>query len=1297
MASYLLTRTSHYLHRFGPRYDAYYAFLQHTNADLDEARSEGVGSKKRTAEFEPEQPQVEAKRRRRFTGHPPRESHDKRLTGDYDAGKNPVPIGIPQGEDEMAATDSVRAKSASAAGVLSRPKGRGGVRPTNTLDARPHDVKYAQPSRPSGSMSYDQGTTASKRASAYSTSQSKGRDGFDDHEVEDRRHNKRLKLDRVPPLPAQPTEAAENIAIDLTSNGDGSQEIVGTTITKMNGKPVRNESRLSQRAIDLSSPSKPFEHREFKNVDSKVRVGEKSKRKSKEGRPSDQGSSRGTPVTSHGSPRMATSLYSDDNEDVHVIPNPREPKKPKTELQANGQKAKAALEINLTKGFRDHPPKAKKAGEMDDVAEINRRMIAHQKQPWGPPPSHAEANPAQRPPRRTIRQETTPQRDNTSRRSTHPPEETGTDRLNDKFQRVNATASPKQSFRETEELPSRAGKNFPKPSTRASPISDESPDPLANGDNTVSRKGLSSIRKPEKRPGREAQIATATHGIDEEDRRAGSAWAAAKAKKKSQPAQQEERSHDDERISISAFYAATCILESGDIGLRYSPEEKLIYLTHNAQMVQIPGKGRVLSISDQEVNKVLWDRHHDDLAMCTRGPAGDVIGGWMCIVFNSTEDTRWFHDCLLAVTNERLLGQPMDTDKFRVLFQKYRENINHGYQQAARKRELAIETARRETMTQARQTQSARDRPRTGQFTYGSQRSSRTRSQAVRQGFHDDEQIQYEVEESPSRTLSEEITSRRDSDRRRDTRSEGLHRSEYFTPATPRRSGRASTSTRKARSPTPPQKWTRLNNLAPWPHPVVYPTEGPKRVTVDFQDLERLDEDEFLNDNIVGFAMRQIEEAMSPGLRESVFFFNTFFYTALSTKDGKKAFNYDAVKRWTKKTDLMGVPFVVVPINLHLHWFLAIICNLPNIDRKSSTLDDEDAGDDEDLEAGSDYEQFAAGDANQTAKANLSQSTDAMEHLNLSEPNNGTPRLPSDAEEVADKPSSKGRKSKKKKAPPQRQYEANVPIIITLDSLGSQHTVESRFLKDYIVAEAFEKRGMAVIRDEIQGMTAKGIPQQVNFSDCGVYVVGYLEQFAKDPRGFVKSVLSREINKEADFASFDPSAKREQIRNDLLQMQKEQQEARQGVKKPAKKATTKATEVPDQPSKVPPATAAPDEQGEVQAPKEVTKKVIREAVAIEPTPPPLPVPGPGNQSVDCNQSQDEELDTGLPRPLDQRESEQSEEILEPDSSTIALQRELLQQIHAPAKIQHPAAVSAPAEVSPPAEIPDSQEEVKAAG
>ncbi|KAF2191699.1 cysteine proteinase [Zopfia rhizophila CBS 207.26] len=137
-----------------------------------------------------------------------------------------------------------------------------------------------------------------------------------------------------------------------------------------------------------------------------------------------------------------------------------------------------------------------------------------------------------------------------------------------------------------------------------------------------------------------------------------------------------------------------------------------------------------------------------------------------------------------------------------------------------------------------------------------------------------------------------------------------------------------------------PQKFSVVHGLGePWKNPVNY-TIGRRRATVEFQDLFRLDEGEFLNDSLIDFYMLYLfEHANVPA--NKVYLFNTHFYTSLTrpVKGQRGVINYDGVSRWTSRDDLFAYDYILVPINEDAHWYLAIICNVPNINRKM-LLDD---------------------------------------------------------------------------------------------------------------------------------------------------------------------------------------------------------------------------------------------------------------------------------------------------------------------------------------------------------------------
>nr|OQO22851.1 hypothetical protein B0A51_09441 [Rachicladosporium sp. CCFEE 5018] len=391
--------------------------------------------------------------------------------------------------------------------------------------------------------------------------------------------------------------------------------------------------------------------------------------------------------------------------------------------------------------------------------------------------------------------------------------------------------------------------------------------------------------------------------------------------------------------------------------------------------------------------------------------------------------------------------------------------------------------------------------------------------------------------------------------------------------ASARRSTRTPRAVR-APSPLPPQRWTETYKGKPWDHAVLYPSEGLRKVTVDFQDIERLDEGEFLNDNLIGYALRRIEETMAPERKNEVHFFNSFFFTSLMNKNGKKGFNYDAVKKWTKNKNLFDLPYVVVPINENLHWYVAIICNLPTLLRRHVGDAEEDATPDVQDEQSEQGESSLAEASNviqdsQEPIAADQATTLSVERLSLDgEPVDerlgtaqsaevrigeyirgeaGEKALPS-----AGAPARATKKSKTRSAPSLKKYATGEPTIITFDSLSGAHVAEVARLKDYVNEEGKARCDMEVPRGALQGLTAKSIPQQSNFCDCGLFLIGYVEAFAADPKGFIDKVLGRTLDPQKDFAGFDPSLKRAQLREGLFELYEEQHAAKEALKKQKK-------------------------------------------------------------------------------------------------------------------------------------------------
>ncbi|CAK4016382.1 Ubiquitin-like-specific protease 2 [Lecanosticta acicola] len=468
---------------------------------------------------------------------------------------------------------------------------------------------------------------------------------------------------------------------------------------------------------------------------------------------------------------------------------------------------------------------------------------------------------------------------------------------------------------------------------------------------------------------------------------------------------------------------------------------------------------------------------------------------------------------------------------------------------------------------------------------------------------------------------------------------ENITRSPYFDQ--PRRSGRV-TGRMQAKSPTPPrvvEKWSEMNNPAPWRNQVVYPSEGPRRVTLEFCDLLKLDDEEYLNDSLVNFWLRRIEENMPAEHKDKVHFFNTYFYTSMTTKKGKTGFNYDAIQRWTKSVDLFTKPYVVVPINASYHWFAVIICNLPNIRRELSDVKDEEASAADqadgpvviDLPSEQPPSDDIEGDAQALTSSNRASpedegdvfTFDANGQASNAQPDEGA----GDTEALHE--TAKGKKPQNK-GPGMRKFETDQPVLISMDSFGLARTAELKYLKLYLQKEAEMKRAMDLDLKELQGVTAKSLPEQSNLTDCGVYLLAYIEQFCKDPARFVKKILRREDDIKEDFEGFHPSHKRTEIRNVLLELEKVQYERRIAQKK-AKAAAKNAATTPAPSTQAVADSSAKEKSPTPSAPVEPSDNLP--APSEEPR---ADQPKPQSELTAMGIDEGEDLEVAMPRGVGER-------------------------------------------------------------
>ncbi|KAK0758455.1 hypothetical protein N5P37_008853 [Trichoderma harzianum] len=364
--------------------------------------------------------------------------------------------------------------------------------------------------------------------------------------------------------------------------------------------------------------------------------------------------------------------------------------------------------------------------------------------------------------------------------------------------------------------------------------------------------------------------------------------------------------------------------------------------------------------------------------------------------------------------------------------------------------------------------------------------------------------------------------------------SDALQRVEEMLDFESRRSTRSSAPTTRYRMPSP-VGWTQVNPdwHESWQAPLVFPPTGKNRATVDKIDIPRLDENEFLNDNLINFYIRYLEhklEREKPELLRKVYFFSTFFFEKLRSTKGK--INYDGVKAWTAKVDLLSYDYIVVPVNEHAHWYLAIICNVPNAiqstweGKSSETLTNSMSN--------------AIEVTDTPSSPRLSTVERDLTEISLEDGTAATGKQKEETAEVSQSPP----KKRKSTGATSSKFDPSQPRIITLDSLGGPHAPTCKALREYLIEEAKTKKGIELTTVPA-GMTARGIPEQNNFCDCGVFILGYMQEFLANPDEAARKLLMKE---ELGW-NIRPSEMRNRIRGLLFDLQGEQQEHHKQLEK----------------------------------------------------------------------------------------------------------------------------------------------------
>ncbi|XP_010898691.2 sentrin-specific protease 7b isoform X2 [Esox lucius] len=291
------------------------------------------------------------------------------------------------------------------------------------------------------------------------------------------------------------------------------------------------------------------------------------------------------------------------------------------------------------------------------------------------------------------------------------------------------------------------------------------------------------------------------------------------------------------------------------------------------------------------------------------------------------------------------------------------------------------------------------------------------------------------------------------------------------------------------------ERGSRLQTLLPTRLIQYPPLPSRGRIAVTTEDLDCLDRGQFLNDVIIDFYLKYLLLERAPGpLAERCHVFSSFFYKQLTRRDTfleeaaavpARDRRHQRVGTWTRNVDIFDKDYLFVPVNHEAHWYLVVIC-FPGLEQAqheewSGPVEVENSGEKRKWES-----QASAGPSPEAG------------HTKMKEAGRASGRAIEDE-----------RKPKlRRHSPPEctqegcrRKTVVKKPCILVMDSLKlSYHEPIYKLLRDYLHVEWRVRRRTPrdFTGDSMKGSHCR-VPLQDNSSDCGLYLLQYVESFLQNP------------------------------------------------------------------------------------------------------------------------------------------------------------------------------------------------------
>ncbi|NXT63498.1 SENP7 protease, partial [Chaetops frenatus] len=333
------------------------------------------------------------------------------------------------------------------------------------------------------------------------------------------------------------------------------------------------------------------------------------------------------------------------------------------------------------------------------------------------------------------------------------------------------------------------------------------------------------------------------------------------------------------------------------------------------------------------------------------------------------------------------------------------------------------------------------------------------------------------------------------------------------------------------------EEWKEVREMGAVKNLIVYPPPPAKGgLGVTREDLECLEYGEFLNDVIIDFYLKYLLLEKAPKhVADRTHIFSSFFYKCLTrteknsegdVKVSAAQRRHKRVRTWTRHINIFNKDYIFVPVNEESHWYIAVIC-FPWLEEAVY----EEYPQENSLSHQPQQSPLEAESENTRAGSVFLKDEGEMDG-NRSLFSKGGNEIAASASVLYSAISKISISNSKKQI-------CKRPCILIFDSLKAcsvQKTVQ--VLREYLEVEweAKRKTHREFDRSTMIDLCPR-VPKQDNSSDCGVYLLQYVESFLQNP--IVN--FEQPLHLENWFPRQLIRSKREEIRDLILQLHFQQQ------------------------------------------------------------------------------------------------------------------------------------------------------------